>query len=93
MTGWTMTRVRRLTVDCTTDPLSPDSLTDCEDPECCYSDACSRSQYCTTVPPPSALLNTSIHHKHFASFWDRHKFLIEGGSLQKFAKLNQFDKR
>ena len=73
-------------------PLS-DSLIDCEDPECCYSEACSLSQYCSSVPDPSAIINSNPLPHHFSSFFDRFSFLIEDGSLQKFAKIEQFDKR
>ena len=66
---------------------------DCEDPECCYSEACSLSQYCSSVPDPSAVINSSPLPHHFSSFFDRFKFLIENGSLQKFAKIEQFNKR
>ena len=70
-----------------------DRLVDCEDPECCYSDACSTSQYCSTVLPPEAIITNRPAPPPFASFFDRHKFLIEKDSLQKYAKLDQFDRR
>ena len=72
-----------------------DGLKDCEDPECCYSDSCSQSQYCSTVPDPSAFINSSYQDEghYFPSFFDKYKFLIQEGSLQKFAKVDQFEKR
>ena len=70
-----------------------DGLVDCEDPECCYSDVCSESQYCSTVPDPVAILGSSGSNHHFSSFFDRFKFLIEEGSIQKFAKINSFNTR
>ena len=70
-----------------------DGLVDCEDPECCYSDVCSESQYCSTVPDPVAILGSSGSNHHFSSFFDRFKFLIEEGSIQKFAKISSFNTR
>ena len=69
-----------------------DGLVDCEDPECCWSEACGGSQYCSTVPNPvSVLQKTSVVVSPFASFFERYKFLVLPGSLQKFAKLKDFD--
>ena len=72
--------------------LHSDGLVDCEDPECCWSEACGGSQYCSTVPNPvSVLQKTSVVVTPFASFFERYKFLVRPGSLQKFAKLKDFD--
>ena len=72
--------------------LCSDGLVDCEDPECCWSEACGGSQYCSTVPNPvSVLQKTSTVVSPFASFFERYKFLVLPGSLQKFAKLKDFD--
>ena len=69
-----------------------DGLVDCEDPECCWSEACGGSQYCSTVPSPvSVLQKTSVVVSPFAPFFERYKFLVLPGSLQKFAKLKDFD--
>ena len=68
-----------------------DGLVDCEDPECCYSDVCSESQYCSTVPDPIAIVGSSGQNHHFSNFFDRFKFLIEEGSIQKFAKISSFN--
>ena len=70
-----------------------DSLVDCEDPECCYSDACSTSQYCSTVLPPEAIISNKPLPPPFATFFEKHKFLVEKDSLQKYAKVERFDKR
>ena len=70
-----------------------DGLEDCEDPECCYSDKCSTSQYCKTVPDPSAVINLNQEPHHSENFFEKYKFLIQEGSLQRFAKLEQFDLR
>ena len=73
-------------------PRSSDGLVDCEDPECCWSEECGGSQYCSTVPNPvSVLQKASAVVSPFASFFERYKFLVLPGSLQKFAKLKDFD--
>ena len=69
-----------------------DGLVDCEDPECCWSESCGGSQYCSTVPNPvSVLQKSSAVVSPFASFFERYKFLVLPGSSQKFAKLKDFD--
>ena len=70
---------------------SIDGLRDCEDPECCWNEACSQSQYCSTVPEPAAILMRKPKLPEFAPFFEKHKFLVEHGSLQKFARLSEFD--
>ena len=72
----------------------PDGLTDCEDPECCWSEECVGNQYCSSAPDPaSILLKAATTTSPFDTFFERHKFLVLPGSLQKFAKINKFDPR
>jgi len=68
-----------------------DGLTDCEDPECCFNEACSKSQLCQSYPDPQSILQMKTVLPEFASFFHRTKFLVEDGSLQKFASLQEFD--
>ncbi|XP_034250662.1 teneurin-m isoform X4 [Thrips palmi] len=63
-----------------------DNLIDCQDPECCMSPQCRSSQTCITSPKPIDILLRKQPPAITASFFERMKFLIEEGSLQRYAK-------
>ncbi|KAJ1529492.1 hypothetical protein ONE63_006265 [Megalurothrips usitatus] len=63
-----------------------DNLIDCQDPECCISPQCRSSQLCITSPKPIDILLRKQPPAITASFFERMKFLIEEGSLQRYAK-------
>ncbi|CAH2092375.1 unnamed protein product [Euphydryas editha] len=68
-----------------------DGLVDCEDPECCQSDACKGSQLCVSSPKPSDILLRKQPPAITASFFERMKFIIDEGSLQNYAKQETFN--
>ncbi|XP_065204844.1 teneurin-m isoform X4 [Planococcus citri] len=68
-----------------------DGLTDCEDPECCKNEACRNSQLCVSAPLPKNILNKKQPPIVTASFFERSKFLIEEGSLQNYARQDNFN--
>jgi len=70
-----------------------DGLVDCEDPECCANTACSGSLLCVTSPKPIDILLRKQPPAVTASFFERIKFLIEEGSLQNYAKHENFNER
>lgn len=70
-----------------------DGLTDCEDPECCKNEACKSSQLCVSAPLPKNILNKKQPPIVTASFFERSKFLIEEGSLQNYARQENFNER
>lgn len=72
---------------------SLDGLVDCEDPECCSSNACRSSQLCVSAPRPADVLLRKQPQAVTASFFERMKFLIDEGSLQNYAKLETFNER
>ncbi|XP_052130020.1 teneurin-m isoform X6 [Frankliniella occidentalis] len=63
-----------------------DNLIDCQDPECCTNPQCRSSQLCITSPKPIDILLRKQPPAITASFFERMKFLIEEGSLQRYAK-------
>ena len=70
-----------------------DGLTDCEDPECCESSYCKRSQLCTTVDKPINILLQRQPPAPTASFFQKMRFIIEEGSLQRYAENTAFNER
>lgn len=70
-----------------------DGLVDCEDPECCLSPQCRKSQLCVSAPKPIDVLLRKQPPAITASFFERMKFLIDDGSLQNYAKLETFNER
>ncbi|XP_045459458.1 teneurin-m [Melitaea cinxia] len=68
-----------------------DGLIDCEDPECCQSEACKESQLCVMSPKPTEVLLRKQPPAITASFFERMKFLIDEGSLQNYAKQETFN--
>jgi hypothetical protein len=71
-----------------------DGLTDCEDPECCaLSSACKASQLCQTVPKPIDILLQRQPPAATATFFQKMRFIIEEGSLQRYAKNSAFNER
>lgn len=68
-----------------------DGLVDCEDPECCLSAACKGSQLCVSSPKPTDILLRKQPPAITASFFERMKFLIDEGSLQNYAKQENFN--
>ena len=70
-----------------------DGLTDCEDPECCDNTACKNSQLCTTVARPIDILLQRQPPSSTASFFQKMRFIIEEGSLQRYAKNTAFNER
>ena len=71
-----------------------DGLIDCHDPECCRSPSCSDSLLCTTVTDPKELAaSLNRTEEYHATFWDRFRFLVTGGEVQQYARVDQMDKR
>lgn len=70
-----------------------DGLTDCEDPECCESNYCKKSQLCSTVSRPIDILLQRQPPAPTASFFQKMRFIIEEGSLQRYAKNTAFNER
>ncbi|XP_050443334.1 teneurin-m isoform X2 [Adelges cooleyi] len=68
-----------------------DGLMDCEDPECCLSHMCRSSQHCVSSPKPIDILLRKQPPAITASFFERTKFLIEEGSLQNYARSDNFN--
>uniref|UniRef100_A0A1B6CCY7 Tenascin-like protein n=1 Tax=Clastoptera arizonana TaxID=38151 RepID=A0A1B6CCY7_9HEMI len=68
-----------------------DGLVDCEDPECCTNHICRSSQLCVSAPKPIDILLRKQPPAITASFFERMKFLIEDGSLQNYAKQENFN--
>ena len=68
-------------------------MTDCEDPECCESSYCKRSQLCTTVDKPIDILLQRQPPAPTASFFQKMRFIIEEGSLQRYAENTAFNER
>ncbi|RZF37225.1 hypothetical protein LSTR_LSTR014116 [Laodelphax striatellus] len=68
-----------------------DGLVDCEDPECCSNHLCRSSQLCVTSPKPIDILLRKQPPAITASFFERMKFLIEEGSLQNYARQENFN--
>ncbi|XP_072158624.1 teneurin-m isoform X3 [Bemisia tabaci] len=68
-----------------------DGLMDCEDPECCSNHLCRSSQLCVLAPKPIDILLRKQPPAITASFFERMKFLIEEGSLQNYAKQENFN--
>ena len=73
--------------------MSLDGLTDCEDPECCSSSACKGSQLCSTVAQPREILMQRQPPAATASFFQKMRFIIEEGSLQRYVKNTAFNER
>ena len=73
--------------------LPTDGLTDCEDPECCEDDSCSKSQLCHTVPHPIDILLRKQPPAVTASFFERMKFIIEENGLQSYVQRAGFNER
>ena len=72
----------------------PDGLPDCQDPDCCPSVECSGSQLCMSPPDPGDILaKLNVSSKVPNSFWDRVRFLVESGKIQKYADVKSIDKR
>ena len=70
-----------------------DGLTDCEDPECCSRPACSADPLCVTVNRPIDILLQRQPPAPTASFFQKMRFIIEEGSLQRYAKNAAFNER
>ena len=70
-----------------------DGLTDCEDPECCSSPACASDALCQTVARPIEILLQRQPPAPTASFFQKMRFIIEEGSLQRYAKNHAFNER
>lgn len=70
-----------------------DGLVDCEDPECCLSPICKGSQLCVSSPKPTDILLRKQPPAITASFFERMKFIIDEGSLQNYAKQENFNER
>ncbi|KAE8738136.1 hypothetical protein FOCC_FOCC016397 [Frankliniella occidentalis] len=70
-----------------------DNLIDCQDPECCTNPQCRSSQLCITSPKPIDILLRKQPLAITASFFERMKFLIEEGSLQRYAKQEALNER
>ncbi|KAK6625770.1 hypothetical protein RUM43_006069 [Polyplax serrata] len=68
-----------------------DGLVDCEDPDCCSNHLCRSNQHCVTAPKPIDILLRKQPPAVTASFFERIKFLIEEGSLQNYAKHENFN--
>ncbi|CAB3228851.1 unnamed protein product [Arctia plantaginis] len=68
-----------------------DGLVDCEDPECCQSPICKGSQLCVSSPKPTDILLRKQPPAITASFFERMKFIIDEGSLQNYAKQENFN--
>ncbi|XP_050525472.1 teneurin-m isoform X5 [Daktulosphaira vitifoliae] len=68
-----------------------DGLMDCEDPECCLNHMCRSSQHCVSSPKPIDILLRKQPPAITASFFERTKFLIEEGSLQNYARSDNFN--
>ena len=71
----------------------PDGLTDCEDPECCEKPSCKQSQLCMTVDRPINILLQRQPPASTASFFQKMRFIIEEGSLQRYADNTAFNER
>lgn len=74
-------------------PTYADGLTDCEDPECCGSPPCDKSQLCVSAKKPTDILLRKQPPAITASFFEKMKFLIEEGSLQSYARQDAFNGR
>ena len=70
-----------------------DGLRDCEDPECCGSRDCESNQLCYTVPKPINILLQRQPPAPTASFFEKMRFIIEEGSLQRYSKNSAFNER
>ena len=70
-----------------------DGLTDCEDPECCDQAVCKSSQLCSTVASPRDILMRRQPPAPTASFFQKMRFLIEEGSMQRYVKNSAFNER
>ena len=70
-----------------------DGLTDCEDPECCEKPNCKQSQLCMTVDRPINILLQRQPPASTASFFQKMRFIIEEGSLQRYADNTAFNER
>ena len=70
-----------------------DGLTDCEDPECCEKPSCKQSQLCMTVDRPINILLQRQPPASTASFFQKMRFIIEEGSLQRYADNTAFNER
>ncbi|XP_035708479.1 teneurin-m isoform X4 [Folsomia candida] len=68
-----------------------DGLTDCEDPECCGTAQCDKSQLCVAAKKPTDILLRKQPPAITASFFEKMKFLIEEGSLQSYARQDAFN--
>ncbi|ODN01413.1 Teneurin-m [Orchesella cincta] len=68
-----------------------DGLTDCEDPECCSSPQCEKSQLCVSARKPTDILLRKQPPAITASFFEKMKFLIEEGSSQSYARQEAFN--
>nr|XP_049696813.1 teneurin-m isoform X10 [Helicoverpa armigera] len=68
-----------------------DGLVDCEDPECCLNPICKGSQLCVSSPKPTDILLRKQPPAITASFFERMKFIIDEGSLQNYAKQENFN--
>ena len=73
--------------------LNLDGLIDCQDPECCESSVCKSSQLCATVARPIDILLQRQPPASTASFFQKMRFIIEEGSLQRYAKNTAFNER
>ena len=70
-----------------------DGLRDCEDPECCENRDCQSNQLCYTVPKPVSILLQRQPPAPTASFFEKMRFIIEEGSLQRYSKNSAFNER
>jgi len=70
-----------------------DGLTDCEDPECCGTAQCDKSQLCVAAKKPIDILLRKQPPAITASFFEKMRFLIEEGSLQSYARQDAFNGR
>ncbi|XP_061169948.1 teneurin-m-like isoform X4 [Saccostrea echinata] len=68
-----------------------DGLSDCLDPDCCSSAACTRSPFCQTVQDPAEILLQKPKPSSTASFFKKMKFLIDNNSIQKETSKNAFN--
>ena len=73
--------------------LVTDGLIDCQDPECCEAAVCKSSQLCATVARPVDILLQRQPPASTASFFQKMRFIIEEGSLQRYAKNTAFNER
>ena len=70
---------------------------DCEDPECCDQEVCSRKQLCTYVVDPIEIqknvTENGLFDRHHSSFWERIKFLVAENGIQRYVVTSSLVER